>query len=79
MKKFRTLVEQKLYENDLTQRKLLELLKNEGFKVDAAELSKAVTGERKTPKAERILDASLDIINEYEKKMLERLLKLQEK
>ena len=76
MKKFRTLVEQKLYENNLEQKFLLTALVEMGFNVDKTELSRAVTGGRKTPKAEKLLDASLDIIKEWEKKQLERLLKL---
>lgn len=73
MKKFRTLVEQKLHENNLTQKWLLDTLLKNGFNLDKTELSRAVTGSRKEPKSERILDAALDYIKEHELREFERL------
>ena len=76
MKKFRTLVEKKLNDNGIKQKDLLKGLREKGYHLDATELSRAVTGARQDPKSERIREASLEFIEEYEKKKLERLLKL---
>lgn len=75
----KTLVAIKLRENHRTINWLLGELIYRGYKISRTELSKAISGARQTPKSERILDASLDVIKDYEKEELERLLKLQEK
>lgn len=61
-----TFVRVKLAELRLTQKWLKFELEDRGVTADPSEISKALTGELKTPKAREIVSKSVEIINRYE-------------
>ena len=55
-----------LLKNNLSQTWLINRLAEDGLSVDKAELSGALNGSRQGEKIEKIITASLDILNGYE-------------
>ena len=62
----RTYVRVKLAEFRLTQTWLAKNLEARGVSADAAEISKALSGELNTPKAREIVARSVEIVNDFE-------------
>ncbi len=60
------IIKQKLREFDLTNKWLLKQLKLAGFDVCRESLSRYINGKQKTDDGDRILEAALEILKDYE-------------
>lgn len=65
-------IKRKLKRRKLTQVWLIEQLNLKGLKTSKTELSMVLAGTRKGNKAKEICELSIDILEEYERKMLWR-------
>lgn len=69
MEKERDKIRIMLLDNSLTQVWLINRLEDKGIITDKAELSSVLSGARKGKKVEKIINSSLQILNEYVSKM----------
>lgn len=60
-----------LWRNSLTHVWLINRLEDRGIKTEKTSLSSILRGVRRGPKAEEIINASLLILDDYERKMKE--------
>ncbi len=58
-----------LFENSLSQVWLINRLEEHGVITDKAELSSALSGTRRGAKIDKIIEVSIEILNDYESKM----------
>lgn len=70
MKEKREKIRLMLYRNTLTHTWLIHRLEEKGVKTEKTEMSSVLRGVRKGAKAETIITTSLEILENYEKKML---------
>lgn len=61
-----------LLENSLSQVWLINRLEERGIQTDKSELSSALSGSRKGKKVNTIIQASLEILDDYTAKMKKR-------
>lgn len=69
MEEKRVLIRRKLQDNHLTSVWLINQLEQNGVRTDKAEMSNILTGSRKGPKVDEIMEAALNILHRYEKSM----------
>lgn len=64
----RAFIREKLGKHSLSQIWLINELEERGIVTEKTELSSIIKGTRRGPKAEKIIDASAEILTEYENK-----------
>ncbi len=62
-------IKNSLLKNHLSQTWLMAQLEKFGIRTDSTELSAALSGRRKGPKVEQVIEASLKIVENYEWRM----------